>query len=75
MLLYPWDSLPPLAAVPDGNAVTLTWPLWARGWSLQSSASLTEWTTETAGPAAGEGGCRVTLERTAARKYFRLALP
>ena len=75
LLLFTHDSLPPLNASVLGNNIVVTWPLWAAAWRVQSSPDLRAWANETAVPAAGANLHSLTLPRTAARKYFRLALP
>ncbi len=75
LLLYSQDSLPPLMAGTAGGSVTLTWPLWAESWRLQSSPDLESWNDELSAPAAGSNAFSLTLPHTGARQYFRLALP
>jgi hypothetical protein len=73
--LYLWDALPPLQSVPGSSAVTLSWPRWAEGWKVQSSADLRTWVNETALPAEAGGVWSMSLPRTASRKWFRLVMP
>lgn len=75
LLLYTHDALPPLQVLAAGGNVTLNWPLWAADWRVQSSADLMTWVNENATPSAVANAWSLTLPRTAARKYFRLALP
>jgi len=72
----PPDGTPPLLQVSAaGGHITLTWPLRAGAWRVQSSADLRAWGNEVASPVAGANAWSLTLPRTAARRYFRLALP
>ena len=75
LLLFTHDSLPPLTVTPAGANLTLTWPLWAEGWIVQSSATMATWTYETAAPVAGPLSWSLALPRTTARRYIRLAQP
>ncbi len=75
LLLFTHDSLPPLTVLSSGANLTLTWPLWAQGWILQSSANMTAWANETAVPISGPAAYSLTLPRTPARRFLRLAQP
>ena len=75
LLLYPWDALPAPAVTPGPSTLTITWPHWAAGWRLQSSADLRTWTPETVTPVQGAGGWTTVLPRTAARRWFRMVMP
>lgn len=75
LLLYGADALPPLSSAVSGRTLTVSWPLWAQAWQVQSSSDLRTWTAQPGTPVAGPLGYSLTFTRPTAKRYFRLVLP
>jgi len=73
------DPAPPHLSVSlDGGSVMLSWPVWAGGLRLQSTAQLTPFTTWSnllTSVTTTNGQNRVTIAASAAHQFFRLTNP
>lgn len=70
--------MPVLGISTDASSVTLRWPGWADAWILNSSSSLVapqSWAPVPESPVTSGGMIEVTLPRSPAAKFFRLASP
>ena len=70
---------PALALAPaGGSALTLSWPLWANGWSLYVATNLNppvNWLPATNVAATNTGQYAVSLPVTATPRFYRLSSP
>ena len=61
-----------------GSALTLTWPLWANGWTLAVATNLNppvNWLPATNAPGTNTGQYAVSLPITSAPRFYRLTSP
>jgi hypothetical protein len=78
LLGYPPEALPHLQVESLGDALRLSWPAWAAGFTLQASPSLGSqavWTAVPGPVSIREGQATVLLPRPLAARFFRLLQP
>jgi sugar lactone lactonase YvrE len=78
MGILPSTNAPALQIKPSINQVVLSWPLWAAGFTLESSASVSAgalWTPITNGVSANANCFALTNSAGAAAAYYRLRGP
>lgn len=68
---------PPLAIAHSGDTLTLTWPDWAAGFTLQTAEALPTgpWTPAPGTPVLANGSYQLTVPAQSQVRFYRLALP